>query len=810
MGWQTDPIVSAAPGAAASKPWERDPIVGQAPAQPPAANPAQAMGDRRRQTTGDMLAGLVRGAGSIGATLLTPIDAGARALGVQNDFIGRTDRRQAMDQALTGMGADTGSMAFGAGKLTAEIAGTAGVGGLLARMAAAARAAPGLVTALSTSGFSSGGTGGLAGAATRALGGGVAGGVTAAAVNPEDAGTGALVGAALPGVLQAAGVAGRAVGRTFRSGEARAGEQIAKALDLQDPAAAAAQLRRAVTLVPGSQPTAAQVLRTPQASVLERVVSESAGGSALKTRYMDQNAARLASLDGVAPVDPRGLRSVQEDFGAAALDAIRGGDKAAREATRAAYQAVPQDEASLYLPQLGPIRDEFFPSGSFGPRGAVDQAVQTAQDIGTLQIPGIVPTSAGQAPMTLAQAVRRAGGLSIDDNSGVRGELAGLRGDLKNLIRTNGGVSPARMAEQMREAGYLPDEDVNTLLNMLRDEAGGSVSPSMFSDPSRSWRAAAEAAMGDAPGAQSVPKKVTLREMDALRKSIGSAQRGAALDPERATESAALTQMRQSIDDRLNQVVAGDGAADEVLPIEWANQLSEAQALKRQQVQTYRTGPQAAAFKTGADGSPMVQGGEFAPKVWGNRPGIAADIQQFRKVLDDKPQILGQFRSMITTEGAGTVTDGGKLTGRFVRWVDNSLPGLKASFEPGQVRALERISADIKRANVATAAGAAQGSSTYQNASNALSLGLLDSPLVNAAANRIPVVNNVSGPALQWMRETMRETRAKQMAGLLSDPAAAADALMASQTQGAMSQALSDPAFVQMLLRAAPAAAADR
>ena len=50
-------------------------------------------------------------------------------MGVQNDFIGRTDRRQAMDQALSGMGADTESLAYGGGKLGAEIAGALGAGG---------------------------------------------------------------------------------------------------------------------------------------------------------------------------------------------------------------------------------------------------------------------------------------------------------------------------------------------------------------------------------------------------------------------------------------------------------------------------------------------------------------------------------------------------------------------------------------------------------------------------------------------------------------------------------------------------------
>ena len=73
------------------------------------------------QTLGNFAAGAVRGAGSIGATLLTPIDMAARGLGIQNDWIGRTDRRQAMTEGLRSMGANPESIAFQAGKIGGEL-----------------------------------------------------------------------------------------------------------------------------------------------------------------------------------------------------------------------------------------------------------------------------------------------------------------------------------------------------------------------------------------------------------------------------------------------------------------------------------------------------------------------------------------------------------------------------------------------------------------------------------------------------------------------------------------------------------------
>lgn len=787
MGWKDAPEVQGAGG------W----------ASAPEVDTAAEFAAGRRQRDANMVGGLIRGAGSLGATAI-------RLLGIDSASENE-QRRKDMDSALANLiGADPTSGRYKVFKTGSEVAGTMGIGGVLAKGAQAAGAAPSVVQALGSSGFTTGANvapnmlarAGDLGLRTAA--GGVVGGVSAGAIDPSAAGTGATVGAVLPGVVQGVGALGSAAAGVLKSPQSRAAERFAAALEA-DPAAIAARLNGSVTLVPGSRPTAAQVLRTPQASVLEKVVSESPGGAALKQRYIDQNAARMAAVDRVAPVDPRGLRSVQEDFGTSALKAIREGDEAAKAATREAYNAVPQDEASLYLPQLAPIRDKFYPPGSFGARQAVDDAVNTARQIGTVQVPGILPTKAGKEPMTLAQAVRRAGGLSINNNSGVRGELAGLRGDLKNLIRTNGGMSPARMAETMHEAGYLPDNDVNTLLNALRGDAAGDFSASMYSDPSKLWRAQAEAAMGDAPGAQELPQKVTLRSIDALRKSIGNEWRAASRDPARATEAAALDEMRRSIDDRINEVVRGDGALDEVLPIEWADLLTKAQGLKAAQVQKFRTGPQAEAFKRGADNMPAVQGGEFASKVWGNRPGIANDIKQFRQIMDEKPELLRQFRTMVMTEGAGTATGADRLTDKFVKWVNNSLPGLKASFQPEQVRALERIAADIKRANVATAAGASVGSDTYQKASNALSLGLLDSPMLNAAANRIPVVNTMTGPALQWMRESSRERLAKDLADLLADPTLAGNALAQLSRPRSV-----NPTIATNLLRAAPVVAIDR
>ena len=166
------------------------------------------------QQIGNAAAGLVRGAGSIGATLLAPRDALegfiARQMGAPE--LAPQDRRQAMTGALEQMGADPDSLAFQGGKLASEVLGTAGAGGGLANIISnvaprAAAAAPGVIQAMRTGGLSAPG----ANIATRAAGGAISGAATAGLANPEDALAGAAIGGALPVGVKVAGQTGNLI-----------------------------------------------------------------------------------------------------------------------------------------------------------------------------------------------------------------------------------------------------------------------------------------------------------------------------------------------------------------------------------------------------------------------------------------------------------------------------------------------------------------------------------------------------------------------------------------------------------------------
>lgn len=234
-----------------AKPWEKYAQPQQdgpwakygSPAQASQA-PEPSLMDTIKQGAIDLGAGAVRGAGSIGATILYPIDKaqdlyyGDRGPTVSGLVTGKQplsrneERRQAMDQGLTSLvGSDPNSLAYKAGKLGGEIAGTAGTGSALAggtRMAfayggkAVPAAAEPVLNAIASSGMTTGGaaaTGAkqvVKNLATRATGGAITGGASAGLVDPSQAGTGAIIGAAAPGVFSLIGNTANQIGKIVK------------------------------------------------------------------------------------------------------------------------------------------------------------------------------------------------------------------------------------------------------------------------------------------------------------------------------------------------------------------------------------------------------------------------------------------------------------------------------------------------------------------------------------------------------------------------------------------------------------------
>lgn len=183
----------------------------------------------------DALGGLVRGAGSIGATIVdaarslgdsvseaTPANMRPEVTAGLKDAPRGDALRTGMDDSLRTLGANPDSLPFQAGKLTSEVAGTAGAGNLLARpvqMLANTRLGAGIepiiegvAKGLQTGGFRVGPLAGTSAAIpVRVATGTATGAATVGLANPKDAGMGALVGGVLPGAVHAGGKAGAAI-----------------------------------------------------------------------------------------------------------------------------------------------------------------------------------------------------------------------------------------------------------------------------------------------------------------------------------------------------------------------------------------------------------------------------------------------------------------------------------------------------------------------------------------------------------------------------------------------------------------------
>jgi hypothetical protein len=189
------------------------------------------------------------------------------------------------------------------GRVGGQIVGTLPVGGAIAApLKATAKLAPSLArfltplaTSIESAGFQTGLKPGLVNLATRIAGGGVVGGASAGLVNPEDAATGAAIGAAVPTVVAPIVTGGAKFVRrladlksaTYLDAVEGKGQDIVNAL--RDKGA---------TIVPGAAPTAGEVASTAgsakfsafqkEMSELPGVSSEYAGAAA------QSNQARLA------------------------------------------------------------------------------------------------------------------------------------------------------------------------------------------------------------------------------------------------------------------------------------------------------------------------------------------------------------------------------------------------------------------------------------------------------------------------------------------------------------------------------------
>lgn len=331
-------------------------------------------------------AGALRGAGSIGATILTPYDM----LAGNTKSIGNPERRQAMTDALQTMGADPKSLAFQGSKLLTEVGGTMGAGGgvanLLARVPGVAAAAPNALQAISTAGMGAGSATGKAALGLRTAGGAITGGLSAGLVNPEDAMTGAAVGGALPGATKLAGMAGNAVGNGVRAtGRAIVGDVSPEVVALA---------KRAKDLgikIPADRLVDSKALNATAASLNYMPFSGRAGTEDAMLKSMDRALSRTFGQDSENVT--AALRKAQDALGAK-FDAVLQGNT---------VQMTPAFKTAL-------AEAETQANSELGPEAAAIIRNQIAQ----IQTKGAAGAIEGQAAYNIKKALDRIGRGSSD------------------------------------------------------------------------------------------------------------------------------------------------------------------------------------------------------------------------------------------------------------------------------------------------------------------------------------------------------------------------------------------------------------
>jgi hypothetical protein len=158
-------------------------------------------------------AGLSKGVGNVMFGGQRLVGKGLQAIGADETgqaLIQDAARRQAEQEAFIAPYREVAPAMTGTGEFTGEVIGTLPAGGVIAKGVSKIPGAGRIAEAIRTGGFSTGApvattlSGRAADIATRATGGAVVGGTSAALINPEEAGAGAAFGAAVPFVLPVA------------------------------------------------------------------------------------------------------------------------------------------------------------------------------------------------------------------------------------------------------------------------------------------------------------------------------------------------------------------------------------------------------------------------------------------------------------------------------------------------------------------------------------------------------------------------------------------------------------------------------
>jgi len=768
------------------------------------------------QGVGNLAAGAVRGAGSIGATVMRALPNALGGDTAQENAV----RRQSMDDALQSMGAEPDSWMYQGGKLGGEIAGTAGAGGVagnaIARLANVAgygaKAAP-LVQALQSSGMTTGGgMSTIRDLAMRTGAGATVGGISAGMVDPRDSGIGAMIGGALPGALKVAGAIGRGTGDLVRyvkrPPETHLANKLAQSLGMSADELAQTVTQRGPGMIPGYQATVPQILQNPITSQLQRTL-KTAGANGLGDAERVQQGAYRNALERVAPIDLTVQDAAQRAGGALEAYAKPAHLKAGEKVDRLFEAVDPFNESALYLPidEMMAQKSRYLGEGTFGTGGKAAEAIATAKRVGTQEIPAVAPLAKETAnnSQTLEKAVRSMGGMK--GGSGELRDLGIKQSGTTGLINNKTGKSADLVAEEMHRRGFIPDNDPATLMDALRNGGGRKIYANDQVE-SNGMQRLSEFAMGDAPGAETIAKTVPFNTVQNLRSSMNEAWKKIVAKDGATKESAALKKMIDEVDFRINRAAGGSAAPGEFFAKDMADTYREALAAHGAKKAQFETGPQIGMFRQGGDGQTALQGAEIPGKFFSGRRSQVEDVKAFKKLIGNRSDLADELKRYAVTEGAGTSNVAGDLTSKYLKWMESRSGASRELFTEQELATLKEVGKAVERGIGAESLGRVSGSDTAQKLEALNNLGLLDSKTVNLLATRIPGIGAFTGPMLSRLRETAAGTRNNALSKLLANPDELVQALQPGSSQRSKLMQLMDTKkgqqTLQMLYRTAP------
>lgn len=188
--------------------------------------------------------------------------------------------------------------------------------------------------------------------------------------------------------------------------------------------------------------------------------------------------------------------------------------------------------------------------------------------------------------------------------------------------------------------------------------------------------------------------------------------------------------------------------------------------------------------------------------------GQTARAQGFNAVADDASKEAAKaalMADLMQSAGRSIGTDAQSLAaGTLDKYVAARTPMMRELLTPDDMAAIQAVAQDATRAANAASFGRAVGSNTIQNKQGALNLGLMDSPVANFVASKIPL----GSAALDPIRKYQRDKLATELGGLLSNPdmadaaiAAYLKAMRTSASGGKLGGLLSVPASQGLLDR---------